>query len=97
MGGGYDELIIESILNLFSSALKLIFGWINLPDVPPEIADVINQLFGYMRSGIGLVFLFVPMPLVRILLPLVVVVVNFDKVYKLVMFVLRKIPFLGIE
>lgn len=90
-------MIIESILNLFSSALKLIFGWINLPDVPPEIADVINQLFGYMRSGIGLVFLFVPMPLVRILLPLVVVVVNFDKVYKLVMFVLRKIPFLGIE
>ncbi|GLC80241.1 hypothetical protein [Lacrimispora brassicae] len=90
-------MIIESILNLFSSALKLIFGWINLPDVPPEIADVVNQLFGYMKSGIGLVFLFVPMPLVRILLPLVVVVVNFDKVYKLVMFVLRKIPFLGIE
>ncbi|GLC79714.1 hypothetical protein LBYZC6_18280 [Lacrimispora brassicae] len=71
-------MIIESILNSFSSALKLIFGWINLPDVPPEIADVINQLFGYTHSGIGLVFLFVPMPLVRILLPLVVVVVNYS-------------------
>lgn len=96
MGGGYDELIIESLLNLFATVLKSVFGWINFPDLPVEISMVINQLFDYMRSGIGLVFLFVPMPLVRILLPLVVVVVNFDKVYKLVMFVIRKIPFLGV-
>lgn len=96
MGRGDDELIIESVLNLFASALKLIFGWINFPDLPIEISSIIDQVFQYMQSAMGLVFLFVPMPLVRILLPLVVVVANFDKVYKLVMFVIRKIPFLGI-
>ena len=97
MGGGYDELIVESILNLFSSALKLIFGWISLPELPAEISSVVNQLIEYMKSGMCIVFLFFSIDLIRIMLPLVIVVANFDKVYKLVMFVLRKIPFLGIK
>ena len=37
------------------------------------------------------------MNLVKILLPLVVVLVNFDEVWSMIMFVLRKIPFLGIK
>lgn len=90
-------MIIEGLLTLFSSALKLIFGWINLPDLPGEVETVISQLFVYMESGMGFVFLFFNMSLVRTMLPLVVVVMNFDKAYKLVMYVLRKIPFLGIE
>lgn len=96
MGGGYDELIVESILNLFSSALKLIFGWISLPELPAEISSVVNQLIEYMKSGMCFVFLFFSIDLIRIMLPLVIVVANFDKVYKLVMFVLRKIFFFGI-
>lgn len=50
-----------------------------------------------MRAGLGFVFLFFNMDLVKIMLPFVIVVANFEKVYKIVMYVLRKIPFLGIE
>ncbi|WP_227146764.1 hypothetical protein [Lacrimispora sp. 210928-DFI.3.58] len=50
-----------------------------------------------MESGIGFLYLFFNMSLVKIMLPFVLVVSNFEKVYKLVMYVLRKIPFLGIE
>ncbi len=90
-------MIIESLLNLFASALKLIFGWITLPSVPGQIDAIIEQFFTYMRSGIGFLYLFFDMDLVKLLLPLLLAVINFDKVYKLVMFVIRKIPFLGIE
>ena len=90
-------MIIESLLNLFSAALKLIFGWINLPALPADVETVINQLFTYMEAGIGFVFLFFNMSLVKLMIPFVLVVANFDKAYKLVMYVLRKIPFLGIE
>ena len=44
MGGGYGKLIVESLLNLFADALKVIFQWINLPQVPPNIQTVIDQL-----------------------------------------------------
>ena len=97
MGGGYGELIVESLLNLFANTLKVIFQWINLPQVPSNIQTVIDQFFEYLRSGMGFVYLFFDMSLVKILLPLLIAVINFDKVYKLVMFVLRKIPFLGVD
>lgn len=90
-------MILESVLNLFSSAIKLIFSWIQLPDLPAEVETVITQLFDYMEMGIGFVFLFFNMDLVKIMLPFVLVVMNFDKMYKLVMYVLRKIPFLGVK
>lgn len=90
-------MILESVFNLFSSAIKLIFGWIDLPDLPAEVETVISQLFDYLEAGMGFVCLAVNMDLVKIMLPFVLVVANFDKVYKLVMFVLRKIPFLGIK
>lgn len=90
-------MILESVFNLFSSALKLIFGWVQLPGLPAEVQTVIDQLFQYLQSGMCFVFLFFNISLVKIMLPFVLVVVNFDKVYRLVMFVLRKIPFLGIE
>lgn len=89
-------MIIESVLNLFANALKLIFDWISLPSVPAEVTAIIDQFYGYLRAGMGFVFLWFNMDLVKIMLPLLIAVINFDKVYRLIMFVLRKIPFLGI-
>lgn len=90
-------MILESVFNLFSSAIKLIFAWIEFPDLPPEVSQIIEQLFTYMESGMGFVYLFIDMDLVKLMLPFVLVVANFEKVYTLVMWVLRKIPFLGLD
>lgn len=90
-------MILESVFNLFSTAIKLIFGWVSLPDLPPDVQVIIDQVFGYMESGIGFLFLFVDMNLVKVMLPMVIVVANFERVYQLVMYVLRKIPFLGLD
>lgn len=90
-------MILESVFNLFSTAIKLIFGWVSLPDLPPDVESIIDHLFGYMESGIGFLFLFVDMDLVKVMLPMVIVVANFERVYQLVMYVLRKIPFLGLD
>ncbi len=90
-------MILESVFNLFKSAIKLIFAWINIPAAPEEVTTVIDTMITYMHSGIGFLFLFFNMDLVKIMIPFVLIVANFEEVYKLVMFVLRKIPFLGIE
>lgn len=90
-------MIVQALLDLISGLLKTLFGWINLPSLPVGVEDIINTTFSYMESGFGMVALFIDFNLVKILLPLVIVIVNFDKAYHLVMFVLRKIPFLGIK
>ena len=90
-------MILESVLNLFSHAIKLIFGWVNLPDLPDAVLGPIGFLGGFMNMGMSFVVLFLDIEFVKIMIPLVIAVANFDKMYKLVMFVLRKIPFLGIK
>lgn len=90
-------MIVEAVLDLISGLIKTLFGWIDLPDLPSAIETIIDQTFTYIESGFGIVAIFVDFNVVKILLPLVVIIVNFDRAYHLVLFVLRKIPFLGIK
>lgn len=86
-------MIVESILNLFASAIEVIFGWINLPQFPETLVASVNQLEDLMFANVSLLSFFVRVSTVKLLVPLVIVIVNFDKVYRLTMFVIRKLPF----
>lgn len=90
-------MILESVFNLFAAALKLIFGWIEFPPFPTELRAYVDAMVDLIRMGLNIIWVFIDQEVVMILLPLVVAVINFDHMYKLVMFVLRKIPFLGIK
>lgn len=90
-------MIIEQMFTIFGSFLKVIFGWISLPQMPNEINAILSSFFVSIESGVGFLFIVFNMTLVRILLPLVLAVVNFERIYRTVMFILRKFPFLGIS
>ena len=77
--------------------LKLVFGWINLPDLPDSIMAVIDELFTLVRGSIGIMSVFIDFNMVKILLPVLLIVINFDNVWKWTMFIIKKIPFLGIK
>lgn len=90
-------MIIKGLFELFYGMITVIFSFINLPGLPSEVQTVIDTLFQFMSQGLNLVGFFCHPPVLKVIVPLTIVFMNFDKVYKLVMFVLRKIPFLGIE
>ncbi len=90
-------MILEAVFNLVSGLIRLVFGWINLPDMPEAVMSVIDELFTILQGSIGLLSVFVDISMVKILLPVLLIVINFEKVWKFTMFILRKIPFLGIE
>lgn len=90
-------MIINALLSVVRVLINLLFGWVNLPVVPASITSVVDTLFTYMQQGIGIVWLFVPQDLVLVLLPLVIVVHNFDHLYHLGMWILKKIPMVGIS
>lgn len=90
-------MIISGLLSIVKVLINLLFGWVNLPQVPEAVTSVVDTLFTYMQQGIGIVWLFVPQALVKVLLPLVILVHNFDHLYKLGMWILRKIPMVGID
>lgn len=90
-------MIVESVINLLVSMIEAVFSWIELPPLPAEVQSVIDELIGYLEGSIGLLSMFIDFDMLKILLPVVVIVVNFEHVWDLVMFVLRKIPFIGIK
>ena len=90
-------MIIQGLLNVVKFLINIIFGWIHLPAVPDQIVSIVDRILLYVKSGLGLLWLFVPFELVKAMIPLVIAVVNFDKLYSFAVWVLKKIPMLGIE
>lgn len=87
------KLLFELIINL----LNIVFGWVSFPQMPEAVTTALDTLLQAMASAMGFVWLIVPRELVLVVLPVVLVVENFDKLYSVVMWVLKKIPFLGMQ
>lgn len=91
-------MLVES---LFNGAISLINGILDLLDVLPEFPeDLISSMdsfFSLIFDNLPLLGFFVRLDTVKILIPLVIVVINFEDIYAFVMWILRKIPFIGVE
>lgn len=90
-------MIIKGLFSLIIALLNIVFGWVSLPAMSSAVDEAFNMLLSYMQSGIGFVWLIVPRDLVLVVIPVILILSNFDKLYTVVMWVLRKIPFLGIQ
>ena len=90
-------MIIEGLLNLFVGLLEVVFSWVNVPELPASVTAVIDEFFDILAGSVGLLSIFIDFNMVRLLLPVLVIVINFDEAWKLTMFILRKIPFLGMQ
>ena len=89
-------MILLGLLKVFFAVLKVLFGWLNLPDMPSGITDVVDSVIGYVIDALPLVWVFFDKDLVTICLVVALACSNFDKVYDLLMWILAKLP-LGIN
>lgn len=91
-------MIIEALLNLISSIFQFVFNLLpDLPQFPSRITAAISSFLDLIFSNVGILGVFVSIDLVKILVPLILVVINFDHIYHLVLWILKKIPFLNMK
>jgi hypothetical protein len=91
-------MLIELLLDLLKVIFDIIMGLLGvLPDLPESIITALDEFFNLIFQGMNLVSFFLPMDTVKVLIPLVIAIINFDKIWKLVMFIIKKIPFLGMK
>lgn len=90
-------MIIKGLFELVFGLLSIVFAPIDLPDLPDAVQSVVDRFVDLITSVIGLVGVFVDMEVLKVLIPVVIVIANLDKLWNMIMFILRKIPFLGIE
>lgn len=90
-------MIIKGLLELIFSLLQIIFSPIDIAPLPSDIQKILDKFIDWIISGYSILDIFVDMRVVKYLIPIVIVVANLDKVWSFIMFILRKIPFIGVE
>lgn len=81
------------------------FGWVfspilsllDFPVLPAEVTQVIQTGIGYISAGLGILNWFVPINLITPAVAVFAACWAIEHGYTLVMWVLRKIPFVGVQ
>lgn len=90
-------MIIESVCNIFITLIKSAFSWISLPSLPSIFTTTLNIIVSLFTSCMRIVFVFIDRSFLVAMIPIVIAVINLEHVFSFTMFILRKIPFLGIK
>lgn len=90
-------MILEAILNLVRLLLQFIFAL--LPDIPDIEISLLEDLTSYIDlifDNLELLPFFIDINTIQVLVPLVLIVINFEHIYHFAIWVLKKLP-LGIS
>lgn len=85
-------MILLALLRVIFAVLKVLFSWLNLPDMPVEITNVVDQMMGYIVNSLPLLWVFFDKTVVSVCMVVALACVNFDKIYDLLMWILAKLP-----
>lgn len=93
--------IIDNLLNFLFELLfvivQLLFGWINIPAFPDSLKNSINSFFDLIFNNLTFLGFFVRPATLKIIIPLAIFMINFKYIYKLTMWIIKKIPFLNLK
>ena len=88
-------ILFSNILNLCFNFLEFIFnilfGWINIPSFPPELANTLYSFFDLVFDNLCLLGFFVRLSTLSIIIPIFLIAFNFRFLYKIFMWLVGKL------
>lgn len=90
---GTWSILMDWLYNI----VRFCFSWINIPPFPVELASSIDSFLGLIFNNLSLLGFFIRPVTIRIVVPILLIVINFELIYKLVMWIIRKLPFINIK
>lgn len=99
--GNFFNDIFQNLLNFLWDLLfilvQLLFGWINIPAFPEELKENINAFLDLIFNNLDFLGFFIRPTTLKIVIPLIIFLFNFKYIYKLSMWIIKKIPFLSMK
>lgn len=90
-------MIIKLLVDLIFAVVSVLTLPINIPDLPTEISSVISTMTGYIGTGLGILSNYCHLSYLLVLFGLVAAVDVGVWLYKIVMFIIKKIPMLNVS
>lgn len=85
------------ISGFFSWVFSPILNVLNFPVIPPELVDIITTGIFYIHSGLKIFNWFCPLNVIAPAITMFLSVWLVKHGYDMVMWILRKIPFIGVK
>lgn len=90
-------MIIEALMNLILNVFSLLTSPINIPSMPADVETYLSNFLEYMEMGLQVLAVYTPLEYLLVLFGIIVAIDVGLAVYHFVMWVLKKIPMLGIS
>ena len=93
-------MIIELLLIVLDALFSFIFNIVSVPNIEglsDFLSSSINTLFGYIQNSLGLLFVFIRPSTFIVALTTAIALINLEHIWNFVIWVLKKIPFIGIK
>ncbi len=90
-------MIIEGLLNILYNVFSALTSAIDIPSMPPEVMEYLNKALEYISVGLQILAVYTPLQYLLTLFGIVVAIEVGLKIYHFVMWVLKKIPMLGVS
>lgn len=85
-------MIIELLINLITVLIKVIFGFINLPQAPEGAQAAISTYFDMIFENLGFLGFFVNVGTLKTVALIAIALITFQKLYKVTMWIYHKLP-----
>lgn len=90
-------MIVKMLLDLVFNVFSFLTSAIDIPSLPDGVLAVLSSSLSYIKVGAGVLASYTHLDYLFLLLGIVIAVEVGVLLYRFVMFILRKIPMLGIE
>lgn len=90
-------MIIKALIDIIYNVFSLLTTPINIPSMPEGVQDALNSFLEWMTVGLQLLANYTHLGYLVSLFGIVIAVDLGITIYKLVMWVLRKIPVIGVS
>lgn len=90
-------MIIKGLFELVYTLLSVVLYPFSLPALPEGIQNIFDEVLGYITAAVGLLSVFVRISTLQLIIPAVIVVINAEHIWNGIIWILKKIPFLGME
>lgn len=84
-------LVVEFLLGAILNVLEV------LPEFPAELVATINSYLSLVFDNVYLISFFVRLSTLKVVIPILILILNFERVYRFIMWILRKIPVVNIK
>ncbi len=86
-------MILEWLVAAFLGIIKTLFSIIpDLPSLPDFVSTSIEGLFNLVFDNVQLLGFFISIDMIKVLVPCLILVENFDHIYHFIIWILKKIP-----